>query len=79
MQVPDLEAVLHTHDSPLVPEAPQGAQQPAPPIFGYTTGAGFTDVPYPDFSYWGHEHRRLVGAQNLYPCLRSTLTACPEA
>ena len=68
--MPDLEAVVHTNDSPLVPEAatakpepPTAEEQPAPPIFGYTTAAGFTDVPFPDFSYWGHEHGRLVGAQ----------------
>lgn len=73
-QVPDLEAVVHTNDSPLVPEAstakpesPTAEVQPAPPIFGYTTAAGFTDVPFPDFSYWGHEHGRLVGAQNPGP------------
>jgi Glycosyl transferase family 90 len=67
MQVPDLEAVMHTNDSPLVPEASTAKEQPAPPIFGYTTAAGFTDVPFPDFSYWGHEHGRLVGALKPEP------------
>lgn len=61
-QIPDLEAVIHTHDAPLVPEAAKSSSgQPPPPIFGYTAAEGFTDVPFPDFSYWGHEHGRLVG------------------
>ena len=64
-QVPDLEAVVHTNDSPLVPEAAAAKEQPAPPIFGYTTAEGFADVPFPDFSYWGHEHGRLVGVWTL--------------
>lgn len=63
MQVPDLEVIVHTNDSPLVPETATAKDQPAPPIFGYTTAAGYADVPFPDFSYWGHEHGRLVGAQ----------------
>jgi len=73
VQIPDLEAVIHTHDSPLVRESAAAGAQPAPPIFGYTTGEGFTDVPFPDFSYWGHEHGRLIGEHSFSPSCASSM------
>lgn len=33
----------------------------APPIFGYNSHPKFVDIPFPDYSYWGHEYRRLLG------------------
>ena len=66
MQVPDVDMVLHTSDDPCVaswPAGPGGA--PSPPIFGYTTTEGFQDIPFPDFSFWGHEHNRMSGGARL--------------
>lgn len=44
---------------------------PPPPVFGYTTAPGFAEIPFPDFSYWGHEMDRLTGAPSFpaAPCL----------
>ncbi len=63
-QIPDIDAVMHIHDRPVVPANPAGGgkQEPPPPVFGYTTTENFTDIPFPDFSYWGHEHGRIGGA-----------------
>lgn len=62
-EIPDLEAVIHTHDAPLISESATGKSgEPPPPIFGYTAAEGYVDIPFPDFSYWGHEHGRLVDA-----------------
>jgi len=62
MQVPDVDAVFHISDEPCVPTRVLGPNgEPAPPIFGYTATAGFADIPFPDFSFWGHEHTRMRG------------------
>lgn len=62
MQVPDVDLVLHTSDNPCVVSwAGRAGGAPAPPIFGYTTSEGFQDIPFPDFSFWGHEHGRMRG------------------
>ena len=55
---------MHIHDRPVVPANPVGVgkQDPPPPVFGYTATENFTDIPFPDFSYWGHEHGRIGGA-----------------
>ena len=55
---------MHIHDRPVVPANPVGGaeQKPSPPVFGYTATENFTDIPFPDFSYWGHEHGRIGGA-----------------
>lgn len=34
---------------------------PAFPMFTYDTDAAHADIPFPDFSYWGHEFDRLWG------------------
>ena len=54
---------MHTHDRAIIPVYPETwvDQYPSPPIFGYTTTENFTDIPFPDFSYWGHEHGRIGG------------------
>ena len=62
-QIPDVDAVFHTDDRPCVPTYLKGWElYPSPPIFGYTTTEGFQDIPFPDFSFWGHEHGRMRGA-----------------
>lgn len=61
-KVPDVDAVFHISDEPCVPTRVLGPNgEPAPPIFGYTATAGFADIPFPDFSFWGHEHTRMRG------------------
>ena len=64
---------MHIHDRPVVPVNPgtSADRRPSPPIFGYTTTENFTDIPFPDFSYWGHEHGRIGGTLALllhHPC-----------
>ena len=41
--------------------SPGGKALP-PPVFGYNSHPRFVDVPFPDYSYWGHEYHRLLGA-----------------
>lgn len=52
-QVPDVDLVFQTTDTPLVPKGPDPAK--APPVFTYNSRASHADIPWPDFSYWGHE------------------------
>ena len=60
--MPDVDAVFHFSDEPCVRNWVLGpGGDPAPPIFGYTTTEGFQDIPFPDFSFWGHEHTRMRG------------------
>ena len=49
-----------------------GSYRPPPPIFSPDTSADHTDLPMPDFSYWGHEMSRLLGA-TPNPILNVTL------
>ena len=65
-QIPDIDAVMHIHDRPVVPVNPLGGAKQNPPVFGYTATANFTDIPFPDFSYWGHEHGRIGCALALF-------------
>ena len=61
MQVPDLDAIIQTSDFPCMLRVQPGTGALAPPIFGYNSHANFVDIPFPDYSYWGHEYRRLLG------------------
>ena len=61
MQVPDLDAVIQTSDFPCMLKVQPGTGAPAPPVFGYNSHKKFVDIPFPDYSYWGHEYRRLLG------------------
>ncbi len=31
------------------------------PMFGYNSAEGYWDIPFPDFTFYGHEHSWLVG------------------
>lgn len=60
-QIPDLDAVLQTSDFPcMLASGTKGS--PAPPLFGYNSHPTYTDIPFPDYSYWGHEYSHLLGA-----------------
>ena len=61
MQVPDLDALIQTSDFPCMLRIQPGTGALAPPIFGYNSHEKFVDIPFPDYSYWGHEYRRLLG------------------
>ena len=61
MQVPDLDALIQTSDFPCMLSIQPGTGALAPPIFGYNSHEKFVDIPFPDYSYWGHEYRRLLG------------------
>ena len=62
VQVPDLDAVLQTSDFPcMLGSGSEDSGQP-PPVFGYNSHPTYTDVPFPDYSYWGHEYSHLLGA-----------------
>ncbi len=71
MQVPDLDALIQTSDFPCMLRIQPGTGALAPPIFGYNSHEKFVDIPFPDYSYWGHEYRRLLGE-----C--SPDTVCPD-
>ena len=65
MQVPDLDAIIQTSDFPcMLRQQPRGKALP-PPVFGYNSHPRFVDVPFPDYSYWGHEYHRLLGARSM--------------
>ena len=85
MQIPDIDAVLQVQDHPCIPGGPLSTVDKAaepqlvsdvkhPPIFSYTHRAGDVDIPFPDFSYWGHEVDRFRG-----PGGASTTDSCVRA
>lgn len=52
------------------PRALQGTDaepNPVLPMFMYDTRETYADIPFPDFSYWGHEVDRLWGATQILP------------
>ena len=61
LQVADLDAIIQTSDFPCMLRLQPGTGALAPPIFGYNSHPKFVDIPFPDYSYWGHEYRRLLG------------------
>jgi len=36
-----------------------------PPVFGYNSHSTFTDIPFPDYTYWGHEYSWLLGMSSI--------------
>lgn len=61
MQIPDIDAIMHTSDFSCIKATPAGQQPAGPPMFGYNSDPAHEDVPFPDYSYWGHEYTRLRG------------------
>lgn len=61
MQIPDIDAIMHTSDFSCIKATSVGQQPAGPPIFGYNSDPAHEDVPFPDYSYWGHEYTRLRG------------------
>ena len=76
MQIPDIDAVLQVSDHPCIPADPGSSvvadkaaalqlqhvsADPRPPLFSYTHDPDFVDIPFPDFSYWGHDLDRFRG------------------
>ena len=41
------------------------------PMFGYNSAAGYWDIPFPDFTFWGHEHSWLLGERCRFLSLAS--------
>ena len=37
------------------------------PMFGYNSAEGYWDIPFPDFTFYGHEHSWLVGKDLCLP------------
>ena len=88
VQVPDIDAIISTSDFSCIKATPPGQQPTGPPVFGYNSDPAHEDVPFPDYSYWGHEYTRLRGALShfvlfgllccvchaLYTCHRITAT-----
>lgn len=58
-QIPDVDAIIHTSDFSCIKATPGGLQPLGPPILGYNSDPAHEDVPFPDYSYWGHEYTRL--------------------
>lgn len=66
-----MDAVLYAGDITCIPKnipssapAADGSGRAAeagvaPPAFGFNGHANFTDLPFPDFSYYGHEVKML--------------------
>ncbi len=57
MQIPDMDAVLHFADFPCIPRPRDGA--PPAPMLGLQGSAHHSDIPFPDYTYWGNEHQYL--------------------
>ena len=51
VQIPDIDAIMHTSDFSCVKATPAGQQPAGPPIFGYNSDPAHEDVPFPDYSY----------------------------
>ena len=55
-QVPDVDAVLHTADFPCIKRSwAHGSATPLP-MLGYQASVRHFDIPFPDYTHWGHEH-----------------------
>lgn len=88
MQIPDIDAIMHTSDFSCIPATPGGQEPAGPPIFGYNSDPAHEDVPFPDYSYWGHEYTRLRGdcfarimhitADHVIPVTVQLVIACWE-
>lgn len=60
-QIPDVDAVMHVGDFTCTnATAARLAGRVPLPMFGASTSDASADVPFPDFSYFGHEHRYLM-------------------
>ena len=57
-----MDAVLQTSDFPCMLRSLPNSAVIAPPVFGYNSHPTYADIPFPDYSYWGHEYSRLLGA-----------------
>lgn len=44
-------------------------------MLGYNSAEGYWDIPFPDYSFFGHEHSWLTGAGRgaSRPCLRAVV------
>ena len=73
LQIPDIDAIIHTSDFSCIKATSVGQQPAGPPIFGYNSDPAHEDVPFPDYSYWGHEYTRLRGApsQGCIACVNA--------
>lgn len=63
-QIPDADAIIQTSDFPCFlrsPTHPKPNEVPPPPIFGYNSDVNHSDIPFPDYTYWGHEYQHLTG------------------
>ena len=75
-QIPDVDAVLQVSDHPCMAKNPRNpwpqfnashlaalnvSTDPMPAVFNWDMDPEFVDVPFPDFSYWGHEVDRFRG------------------
>ncbi|KAI3424060.1 hypothetical protein D9Q98_009423 [Chlorella vulgaris] len=61
-QVPDVDLVLHTADFPCVSRSSwvgAAARPPPRPLLSFQGGRHHLDLPFPDATYWGHEHQYL--------------------
>lgn len=68
MQIPDADAIIQTSDFPCFlrsPTHPKPNEVPPPPIFGYNSDVNHSDIPFPDYTYWGHEYQHLTGQPQL--------------
>ncbi|KAK9859348.1 hypothetical protein WJX84_004391 [Apatococcus fuscideae] len=64
-QIPDCDAIIQTSDFPCFlrsPTNPKPNEVPPPPIFGYNSDINHSDIPFPDYTYWGHEYQHLTGS-----------------
>ena len=73
-QIPDMDAVLQTSDFPCMLRSLPNVAAVSPPVFGYNSHPTYADIPFPDYSYWGHEYSHLLGGwplpiQQLMPVL----------
>lgn len=55
-EIPDIDAVFGSGDFPRVRK---DLNLPAPPLFSFNSNEDYADIPFPDYSYWGHEMRIL--------------------
>lgn len=68
MQIPDIDAVIQTSDFPCMQRQPASSKIVPPPVFGYNSHSTFTDIPFPDYTYWGHEYSWLLGNPPMLCC-----------
>ncbi len=78
VQVPDLDAIFHFPDNPEHTVPPEGQPPETPPVFVTCSNAGFLDIAFPDWSWWGTAVRSHPAGAGRCPVAATLLSLPPQ-